>query len=376
MLIVGTLAFIVYSRYSKNDSQNPPIANETDNSTTDVVDNNSNNVNVVDNEVDNNNATTTSPNPIKLTEEQVISPILFFDGQGVVFLTPDGQFYKANFAEENGKIVFSKKDLVEIEPRKGIVKILWPKEGKDFIVEFQNNGKKTWSLFSYDVGAYMDLPEKITWLDWMPDGKQIMYLWLDNGKTTLNISDADTKNWQEIAQMWENDNAIAVSPDAKNILFYRTQNNEMNNKLTMVSSDGKLWQDMVREGYVYGVLWSPDGKKFLFGKKERSTLKYQLWVYDIFTGEVRNLGFFTTPDKAVWDPSGQYIYVAVPNTGTAGSSQLTKDTFYKMDLQTFEKKEYPMGSLEVDGRDLLVSSSNKYLFFKNAHDGALYYFSL
>lgn len=375
-LIIGTLGFIVYSRYAKKEPA--VVVNNPATTTPTNVNNPDNQDTQTNNNPDTNNPDTSAnvTGPVKLSTEQVISPALFFDGQGVVYVTPEGQFYKVNFVDQNGQVTLGRKEQVEIEARNGISKILWPKEGKDFMAEFNVGGNKKWSLFHFDTGAYIDLPEQISWLDWMPDGQKIVYLWNDGKKTTLNISDPDTKNWNELAEMWENDDAIHVSPDAKNILFYRTQNTDINNKLTMVSTDGKLWQDMAREGFNYGVLWSPDGKKFLFGKKERSTLKYQLWLYDLYTGEVRNLGLFTTPDKAVWDPSGEYIYVAVPSTGTAGTNQLTQDTFFKMNVKTFEKKEFLTGSVVVDGRDLLVSSNNKYLYFKNAQDGYLYYLNI
>ena len=193
--------------------------------------------------------------------------------------------------------------------------------GTDFIAQMTDTtGKNTWSEFNGDTGKYTDYPPQIEWVDWMPSGTQIAYVYVTSGKATLDIGDPELKTWQKVGDMYQNDNIISVSPDGSQILFYESAgSSSTENDINSVSSDGKVWKGLVKNGFNYGVQWSPDGMKFLFGKKDPVTLQYQLWVYNLASGEVKNLGFFTTPDKAVWGSDSNTIYAAVPLSGSGGT---------------------------------------------------------
>ena len=176
--------------------------------------------------------------------------------------------------------------------------------------------------------------------------------------------------------MYQNDNIISVSPDGSQILFYESAgSSSTENDINSVSSDGKVWKGLVKNGFNYGVQWSPDGMKFLFGKKDPVTLQYQLWVYNLASGEVKNLGFFTTPDKAVWGSDSNTIYAAVPLSGSGGTG-LSSDAFYSLDITTMDKKQFSTGLNPIDGQDLFLNSTGDKLLFKNAQDGGLYYLDL
>jgi Tol biopolymer transport system component len=177
--------------------------------------------------------------------------------------------------------------------------------------------------------------------------------------------------------MWENDDVLSVSPDGSQLLFYEVANSKAINPINLVSVDGKLWKGVVKTGFNFGVLWSPDGQKFLFAKKDFNTQKYQLWVYNLASEENKNLGLFTTVDKAVWSKDSNVIFAAVPNSGNTENGGLTVDNFYRMDTSTLDKKQYPQSSeSSIDGRDLFLNSLDSKLFFRNAQDGGLYYLDL
>jgi len=368
LLIVGTLGFLIYSKYASKQT-----TDNTQNTQTQVPD--ENNTDLVDTQPD--LATTTLPasNIVKVVDDQVVSPALFYNGKGVTYFDNQGNLYQVSFADES--VSQSKKQL-DIPVKANISKILWPAKGNDFIAEFSDPaGKKSWSYFNSAAGSYTDLPVQVDSVDWMPSGTQIMYIWLENGKATLNISDPDTKNWTAVAEMWETDNKLNISPDGQQVLYYETKNIGADNAINLVSADGKVWKGMVKSGFNFGVLWSPDGQKFMFAKKDPATQKYQLWVYNMSSGEIKNLGLFTTTEKTVWDKDSNIIYAAVPDTGTIGENSLTADSFYRMDVSTLERKQYPsISDSQIDGRDLFLDSLGNKLFFKNAQDGSLYYLDL
>ena len=377
LLIVGTLGFLIYSRSSSTEEQ-PPVVVDSTNTLPDPVDQ------------------TTSPLPAPekfslLTQagEQVVSPALFYNGNGVTYLSTQGQLMKADFetSVEGGQTLARSRNL-DIQQKSNIARILWPKNGDDFIAESEDSvGNKSYSYFNFSTGAYLDLPKEVTALEWLPSGDKIIFVWVakdadGNEKATLNIANPDTSGYSQIAELYESDDALYLSPDGLNLVFHRAKNTGSVNKIIQTTPDGKIWKDLVKEGYNYGILWSPDSQKLLFGKLDRSGLGYQLWYYDLYSGEVKNLGLSTVPLKAVWGSDSRTVYAAAPNGGQAIrdyadlNNTFTADTFYKIDTSTLEKTEYLPENLTVDGRDLFLNPGEDKVFFRNAQDGGLYYLDL
>lgn len=376
ILIAGTLGFLIYTKYgnrqknesgatAKNEQKEPPPPSEPP--------------------LEPLPEPEPEPAPpdvggaakiVKLADEQIISPALFYDGTGISFFDQQGQLYQANLEDIGGTLQLSKKRSLEITPKAGIGRILWPAQGDNFIAEVSSLGKKNWSFYDSKLGVYTNLPPEVFSFDWAPDGQKIYYVWLENGKASLNVSDPDTKNWKKIDDMWEADNQLKVSPDGLNILYYQTNNASTTNSIKQTTPDGKIWLTLVKDGYNFGALWSPDSQKFIFAKKDPATQQYFLWLYNFFSGEIKNLRLPTIVDKIVWDKNSKTIYAAVPQSGLAGEDTLTEDNFVKMDTDSLEKTEYNSGGAKVDGRDLFLNKAADKLFFKNAQDGGLYYLDL
>lgn len=369
ILIVGTLGFLIYSKYAGNKTSPPPaILNNASSTNPSMLPNTA-------------SSTPTgqgnTPNIVQLTSDQVVSPALFFNGTGISYFDHQGRLYQATLQNNNGQLQLSSKKQLDIPQKSGIAKILWPAKGNDFIAQFTDTaGKNSWSYFNSNTGVYTNLPGQVESVDWMPEGNKIMYVWLDNNKASLSLANPDATNYQTLADLWETDDQIHVSPDGSQVLYFETQNTTANNFIKSVSADGKLWKSLVKNGQNFGVLWSPDGQKFLFGKKDPSTQNYQLWLYNLTSGEIKNLGLFTTVDKAVWDKDSNLIYAAVPTSGTIGESSLTVDSFYRLNTSTLGNNQYASSGSSIDGRDLFLNSTGDKLFFRNAQDGGLYYLDL
>lgn len=366
LLIVGTLGFLIYSKNkSKTTTTNPPAASSANPPSG-----------------SGNQAAATpppaasAPGAVKLSSDQVVSPALFYNGAGITYFDQSGQLFQVNIDASSSPLGLVNKRKLGIQAKAGISKILWPDKGDNFIAEFDGINGQSWSSYDSQVGAYTDLPKQIGSLNWMPGGQKIIYTWLSNSKLTLNTSDANGKNFSKISELFAPEAGISVSPDGLNIVFFRQASSDAINKLTLTTPDGKVWRDLVTDGYNLGALWSPDSQRFLFQKKDHNTQAYQLWYYDILTGEVKNLGLFSTLAKAVWDKDSKTIYAAVPTIGTAGGGSLTTDSFYKLDTQSLDKKQYQAGTAAVDGEDLFLNLSSDKLFFKNGQDGGLYYLDL
>lgn len=361
ILIVGTLGFLIYQR-SKSPHNNDNVTVVTENSNTDQT-----------------NTETQTPatkgKAVKASDDAVISPILFYSGAGISYFASSGQLFQTDMQISNGNVLLSNKRELPIALKGNMDKVLWPAVGNSFIAQFIDAGKVSISYYDSNRGSYVELPPKIRSIDWLPTGDRIAYVWVDNGKASLFTAKPDATGYSKLFDFFDPDNVIDVSPDGQNILFYRTQTTDTtNNKIVSVTGGGKVFKTIIGDGYNRGTLWSPDSKKFLFTKKDPSSLKYTLWVADIGTGEVRSLGLTTNEKKAVWSKDGQTVYVAVPTKGTAGEG-LTEDVIYKINVVSLSKEDYQPGTA-IDAWDMFLSTSEDILFFKNAQDNALYYISL
>lgn len=389
ILIVGTLGFLVYSRYgSKKQTSSAPQNQAADSAATGNSDNNtvsgsgdnSGTSTPFDN-TGNSQSTSTPPannsggiQVYRLTDEPVYNPIIFYNGTAISYFNRDGEVYQAAINQNNTPWQLNEKIKLDMPIKPRIDRIIWPSQGNDYIAEIQEGSKKYFSYFNAQTKTYVDYPGQVISVGWLPAADKIMYIWLDKGKATLNISDPDTRNWQEVAEMWEQDDQIEIAPNGQSIAYYETNNPGSKNAINLVTPDGKVWQGLIKDGYNYGVLWSPDSKKFLFNKKDSMTQKYQLWAYSMENSAAVNLGLFTTLDKVVWSKDGRTVLAAVPKmtSPTAESGSLTQDDFYKIDIATLSNKIYPMASA-VDARNLFLHPTSDKLFYKNLQDGYLYY---
>lgn len=358
ILIVGALGFLIYSRSKSNDEPvaevvEEPIVEETP-------------VEPIEPE-------TPSTQAVRLTDDSIISPILFYTGVGISYFASTGQLFQTDLQIDGATALLSNKRELSIALKPNISKIIWPRAGNSFMAQFGTASNPSWSYYDSSSASYIDIPSQVYSLDWMPSGDKIMFVWVDaNGKATLNISNPDTTGYQMLTDLYEPDNIISVSPDGANVLFYRTQTTDnTKNTINMVSADGKTFASVVKDGYNTGVQWSPDSKKFLFTKRDSGTQKFGLWVADISTGEIRNLGVYTSTSKAIWSKDGSTVYAGVPTTGIAGQG-LTQDTIQKITVSNGQSEEFAPG-VAVDAQDLFLNSEETVLFFRNAQDNALYY---
>ncbi len=364
VLIVGTLSFIIWYRSSSNSTPEEVATEEPTVVEEPVVE-----VPVEEEEVPVEEETPTSQ-ATRLTNDSVITPALFFQGDGIAYFNNQGQLFRTQMSITGNTVLLSNKTELVVPQKSNIRRILWPAVGSSYIAESGDGASRTWSYYNPDTGSYVDLPRQVKSVDWMPSGNKILFVWVgDDGKATLNISDPDTSNYQVLTDLYEPDNEIKVSPDGQTILFYRTQSSDLTkNSIVSVTPDGKNFKTLVRDGYNRGVLFSPDSKKFLFTRKDPSTQATALYMGDVATGEIRSLGYNTTETKALWGKDSLSIIMAVPSTSSTGSS----DRIYKLDLYSNSTTQYDPGA-NMDVEEMFVSLDNKVLFFKNGNDNSLYY---
>jgi hypothetical protein len=368
LLIVITLAVLIFQRSKSGDEENTNTPSDTQTNTDDTQNQ------LPQDEIPNNSDSgfNTGVKAIRLTEDQVVSPVLFYQGNGITYFNKQGQLFQSDLQIGNGVVLLANKKELVIPQKPGGSKVIWPLSGNNFMVQSGSGTSRTWSVYDSLKGGFTDLPSQITSVNWMPTGDRIIYIWLDEeGKSTLSIADPDSTNYTTIADIWENDDELNISPDGRTILFYRLGSTDSRNAINLTTSDGQIFKSVVKEGYNFGVLWAPDSQKFVFGRRDSDGQRYQLWVGDVVSGETKNLGVFTTVDKVVWANNSQKLYAAVPTRGLPDKG-LTEDIIYEIDSQTATQKQIEPG-LAVDAREMFLNLTNDKLFFKNMQDEGLYY---
>ncbi len=370
LLIVGTLGFLIYQRRSSTNTNTNTATNTQTPPPTPTP---------TPTPVDPNPTPTPTPTPVptptptptgngltpvQLTNDQVVSPVLFYQGNGMAYFNAQGQLFQAELDTTTAKFSLTNKRELGVPPKSGITKVYWPAAGNNYLVELGSGSTKKWSVYVSDKGLYVDVPSQATAINWMPDGEQLLYLWLDKGKTNLNISPADLSTWQVVTDVWENDDDIAVSPDGRTILFWRTASTDSTNKINMVTPDGKLFRTVVKDGFNTGAVWSPDSQRFAFNRKDSSG-KQQLWVANMTTGEVQNMNLAASVTNVAWSPDGRMLYVGLPADSGTGA-------VVRIDVPTATDRQLTLNG-DFEPSQMFTSADGRTLFFKNNLDGGLYY---
>lgn len=381
ILILGTVGALVFMKYGSGNK----TADQTDTTDEIPVD-----TEPVDGEpvdelpVDETPPGDTTSSAQKFFTDLAISPSFLYDGSGIAFMAPTGTLVQLKLLEARpGELVVAERKEYELPPKANIRKILWQPFGDDFIVEREEDGRVRYSVYLYRRQQFVDLPEQVQAVDWVPRTvtqgaledpdilSEIVYLWKDpEGQVTLNVAAADNSRYELLTDIWEPDNDLSLSPDGRSVLFWRTQSQDAINRINMVSADGKFFRTILKEGYNSGALWSPDNRTFLFVRLSDSAGVQELYLANIFTNDSGPLDIRSNLDKAFW-ASPNILYIAGSDINNPTSDQL-----YRFDLTKDADPEIFDLGVDVDVSDLIVSPEQTYAVFKDRLSQSLYYYFL
>lgn len=367
VLIVGTLGFLILQRRS-GDNSNEPVATDpipTQNTNPDpFIDPTPDPVVTPD--------PTPTPDPVqfgspatKLSDEAMLSPALFYQGNGIAYFTPDGRLFQATFQQNSGVQELTDFRELAVPAKASISKVIWPENGNNYLVELVTGQGKRWAVYVSSKGEYVDVPPQVVAIDWLPDGEQLVYFWTEpDGSATMNVSPADMSTWDAIVDLWEPDNTMSIAPDGKTILYWRDITNGASNPINMVTADGKLFRSVVKDGFNFNVAWGPDSRQFAFNKLVNG--RTELWIGNMFTGQVLSTGLETSVEKTVWSLDGKTLLAAVP--GSSGYDEL-----YKVDVASAVSNIFPILGGIGSAQDMFLSLDGTRLYYLDSANGGLYY---
>ncbi len=170
----------------------------------------------------------------------------------------------------------------------------------------------------------------------------------DENAQTTNLSDSPGTR-ERLAR---------VSPDGKQLAFFSDRTGAY--QLYLQSVEGGPWTALTTtlDRTPYRPVWSPDGKKILFGTKDFACLVVDLVTKELVTiaesHQAKNDEFFWEIDDYAWSPDARWICYT-----TVAYNRNSRVFLYNME----EKKSVPLTDDFFDNLNPCFDASGEYLYF-------------
>jgi len=154
-----------------------------------------------------------------------------------------------------------------------------------------------------------------------------------------------------------------ISPDGKWIAFFSDKTGEY--QLYMQSAEGGEWIQLTTklDKFIYHLLWSPDGKKILFGNKE-----FAIFYVDVDSkklvevdrsNQLKNDEFYWEQSDYSWSPDSKWITYSFTNFNR-------NNVIYIYNLD--QKKKYALTSDFFDNLYPSFDANGKYLYYVSSRN--------
>jgi hypothetical protein len=295
----------------------------------------------------------------KLLDETVFSPIESFDNNAIWFFNSDARLFRVNL-DGSGLSEYPLPALTN----KNFSRTLWPASGSDFILVAAADNGEAKNYYNSTKKIYQSLSSNVKNLDWLPDGRRIVYIWQSGTATPqLVTANADGTGFKTIKDVFWPDLQLKAGPDGKTVLMYRTNIEGSTNKIYVANLETAEIGTLIEEGKNLEAKWLPGGKQFIFSQIADGSSSSRLFVFDFDTKQITDLKLVTTLDKVAWDREGKFLYAAVPKQDNSA------DIFIKQNLSDFTQETYFMPDKVTAARLLWVGDG---LYFTNTNDLKFY----
>jgi hypothetical protein len=233
----------------------------------------------------------------------LVNPVASLGEDAIWYATPEGKMMRLSLTAET-PTEYPVPNILG----NSIKRVFWPKEGNDFIAIGSVDEKNTFNYFSNTDNSYRILPANTLNLDWLSDSKRILIIWRSgNGKTQLVTSNADGSGYKVINEVPWDDLIPKVSPISNSTaLMYRADLSGETNKIYSLNLESGQYKELIVEGRNTGVLWSPDGQKFVFTRLVSNQRK--VFLYDLKTSSITPVEVTASIGQVAFSKDGKNIY--------------------------------------------------------------------
>jgi hypothetical protein len=316
---------------------------------------------------------------VKRTTDQVVAPILSFNGNYLWYFTQAGSLNELTLATASLQ-------RYPLPQTLNINYAVWATQGSDFIISGTASGSTTRAYYYYNSTAktFTKYPAQVEEVQFMPSGNQVVYIWNNgNGTSSLSIADTNLGNHKQlVSSMPDLDDAIVVSPLGDHLLAYNASAPTNGKLYLMAFSDGKL--HTIKTNVENQGVWSTDGQHFVFNKYNAAAPSdATLWLGSITSssGDI-SMNISPAPSKIVFNTTGSNMYYAAAdsnassatanNDSTSNQPILLPDSLWSYNIATGSKTEIFSGDTNnLNVSDLMISNDESTLYFRNS-DGYVY----
>ncbi|MFZ2975162.1 MAG: hypothetical protein WA055_00850 [Candidatus Moraniibacteriota bacterium] len=317
-----------------------------------------------------------------VSKEPVISPTISNTDDKIWYFDAFGELKETDFIGEISKKITETK----------IISLLggsWSPDKSKILLRTSKDSKESYFLlFDIKNDQLVTLNKNINEISWQAISSKIIYKYFDptSKKSSLNISDADGKNWKKITELPHDKISFLQIPRSGLISFWNNGDANYPTDFQTVSLLGEDTKSLYKDSFGADYLWDNSGSHVLVSQTDtKGGTKIQLGVMNYNGGEYKNLGLPTFVSKCVWSKDNKTIFCALPgnipdnlilpNDYKAGKFT-TADTFWKIDTMTGEKSRLvetsDMPNTSFDASEFFLNSDESLLFFVNKIDKKLY----
>ena len=321
-----------------------------------------------------------------LSKEQVISPIISPNENSIYYYSISGELKEIDFFGNNLKKT-NTKDIF------GLINALWSPDKTGVILKSKKDTTSSYFLFfNINNNQLITLDKNINAVSWQAASSKIIYKYFNPiiKKSTLNVSDADGKNWKKIIDLPHDKISFFQIPRSGLISFWNNGDANYSTTLQIISLIGEDNKIIYQGNFGADYLWDNSGNHCLISQTEtKNGTTIQLGVIDYKGENYVNLGLPTFVSKCAWSKDNKTIFCALPGNIPNNSilpndykngKFTTIDTFWKIDTVTGEKKRLletkDMPDSTFDVSQIFLNTDESLLFFVNKIDQKLYKITL
>ena len=311
-----------------------------------------------------------------LTTSRAYLPTLSGNGQDAAFYDrATGLFYQIT---PSGKVSpLSNEVFFEVQ------NVSWAPDRQKAVLEYPDGAN---IVYNFTTGQQVTLPKHWKDFNFSPNSDQLVFKSIGNNPDNrwLAVASADGSKAIQLENLGNKDATVypSWSPNNQVVAMYREEKSFDQQSLYFVGLNGENFPSVTVDGLGFNGQWSTQGDKLLYSVYSSATdYKPSLWIVnaqgDSIGQNKRSLNLNTWADKCVFG-NNTTIYCATPTNLQTGAGIYRNDLdnsptdIYKIDLDSGFRTRVAIPDQTVNIDNLIVSDSQRVLYFTDKATGQLY----
>ncbi len=318
----------------------------------------------------------------KLAHEEMVSPVLFHDKQGITYVGDEGLLKQRSLSITGNTISLGTEQSLSVSPADNVSEVVWPEAGNNFIAKSSGRFK----VYNAATNQYSDLPEEIMAVAWLPSGNEFLYAHFDMNALTTTIYRSTVGGSGTIVRPFGTPvfvDQLKVSPTgtefAASTIAYTVVNGDVSEPityaLTVYPMDGGQVKTIASVEAAYGMNWNKSGSKLLYWTDPiigTPGITYSLYDNVAGTSRILATSSSTAATGAVWSKDETNFYTVESLYDYDSYSSIQKRSIADPNTGgTFQ-----IGNADIRPIHLFVGEQNEVVYFIDAYTNALYFADL